>query len=109
MKNIYTNDLERVYPVVLGRLEDYVFYCLRCLHRVGIFPVTDEFAWVTIPRENGSVGEAVVYPASSVKEETQEIKDPMFFYGFKMDWDFRNLSTPICVTFCKTYEELVKC
>ena len=108
MKKLYTNDLNRAYPMLMEQLEKYVQYCLRCLHRCNIHPASTDFALIRLQRHNGSLAEAVVYPATSVKENLHEIENPMFFYGFKMDWDFRNLSTPICVTFCNNVEDL-KC
>lgn len=101
---IYIKSINQDYPKLLQELEQYTYYILRCLHRVGIHPRPVDFALLTIERTNGNIAEILVYPTTSIKEN--KIETPMFLYGFKADYDFTNLETPIQITFSENYEEL---
>lgn len=103
---IYTNNFEDIYLKALNKIEEYCQYCLRCLHRVNIHPTPTEFAFLTFKRENGTIAEALIFPISAIKNDN--VSNPMFCYGFKADFDFRNLEKPIKVTFSENFEELKK-
>lgn len=94
------------YMTGLTSLEQYVQYCLRCLHRVNIYPQPTDFTLITIERKNGQIAEAVVYPATAVKNGT--VANPLFFKGFKMDYDFKDLTDPIQLTITENYKELIE-
>ena len=98
---------EKAYWTGLKGLENYAQYMLRCLHRVGIHPRPSDIAHCTFERKNGQIAEAVVYPVTSCIDG-KGIVNPMFFYGFKMDFDFKDLDhVSIDVIFCESYEELI--
>lgn len=108
MKNkIYTNDMSKTYPILLHELEKYVYYCLRCLHRGGIYPRPEDFILLNFVRKNNTVAEMVVYPENSITP-FGEVVNPLFSYGFKADYDFSNLEVPIKITFSESYDELKK-
>lgn len=92
------------YPKIMKHIEEYCQYCLRVLHRAGIHPTPSDFALLSFTRKNGRLSEALIYPANSVTETT--IKNPLFFYGFKADYDFSNLEYPVKITFSEDYEVL---
>lgn len=101
-------NIEKTYWKALKELENYARYMLRCLHRVGIHPTPSEITHVTFERNNGQIAEAIVYPISSVVDG-QGVVNPMFFYGFKMDYNFKDLDhISIDVIFCENFEDL-KC
>ena len=101
------NYIDELYYKSLRELEEYCYYCLRCLYRAGITPRPDDFARVTFERNNGTIAEAVVYPVSACIDG-EGVVNPMFFYGFKWDYDFKDLNNFIKVTFTESYKELKK-
>ena len=103
-EKMYIRNMTKDYPRILKKLEDYVRYCLRCLHRVGIHPTPTDFALLSFVRKNNRLAEAVVYPANSIKQD--EIFNPLFFYGFKAEYNFTNLEYPIEIIFSEDYDEL---
>jgi len=102
----YIENINKSYSSLLNELEHYVYYCLRCLHRGGIYPQPKDFVLLSFKRNGGNLAEAVVYPATAVKNNT--IENPLFFYGFKCDWNFTNLEKPVEVTFSEKFEELLE-
>ena len=104
----YIQDIQGQYFLLLQELEQYGYYILRCLHRCGIHPQPTDFTHITFLRHNGQIAEAVCYPATAINQTLQTIDNPMFFYGFKADYDFTNLEYPIRITFSENYEELLK-
>ena len=99
-------NIEKAYWKALKELENYARYMLRCLHRVGIHPTPADIIHVTFERNNGQIAEAVTYPRSSGIDGVGVV-NPMFFYGFKMDLDFRDLDhVGINVSFCDNFEDL---
>lgn len=103
----HIKNLTKAYPQHIKKLEQYVYYMLRCLHRINIHPTPSDITLVTLPRPNGTIAEAVIYPPCSV-DINHEIINPLFCYGFKTDWDFTNLQYPIKVTFTENIKELMK-
>lgn len=98
--------IDILYCEALKELENYVKYALRCLHRANIYPQPKDFIWLLVPRNNGTIGEAVLYPETSFKNG--ELTEPMFFMGYKMDYDFKDLTKPIVVKYCDNIEDLRK-
>ena len=98
--------IDKLYLKALRELEKYVQYCLRCLHRIGIHPQPADFIWLVVARENGTMAEAVLYP--KLDSDDYENTEPMFFLGYKMDFDFKNLEHPIVVEYCDNIRELRK-
>jgi len=98
----------KLYFKALKELEQYCQYCLRCLHRAGIHATPTDFVLLTGKRKNGNIYEALVYPKTAVVDGVG-IVNPMFFYGFKFDYDFTDLSKSLFkVTFSENWEELEK-
>ena len=98
--------IDELYFKALKELENYVKYCLRCLHRIGIHPQPSDFVWLLVARENGTVAEAVVYP--KLEKGDYMSNSPMFFLGYKLDFDFKNLEYPIALTYCNNIKDLRK-
>ncbi len=105
-EKMYIRNMTKDYPKLLQKIEKYCQYCLRCLHRANIHPKPTDFALISFQRNNGTLAEALVYPLTAIKTNT--IENPLFFYGFKADYDFTNLEKPIQITFTENYEELKK-
>lgn len=104
----YIQDIKGQYFLLLQELEQYGYYILRCLHRMGIHPQPTDFTHITFLRNNGQIAEGICYPATAINQTLQTIDNPMFFYGFKADYDFKDMSYPIKITFSENYEELLK-
>ena len=107
-ETIYAKTLNEIYPKAITKIEEYCQYCLRCLHRVGKHTRPTDFTYLTFKRDNGTIAEAIVYPATAINQTLQTIENPLFFYGFKADYDFKDLNKPIRITFSNNYEELIK-
>ena len=108
-ETIYIKNLGKEYPRLLNILENYVYFALRCLEHSKTFnPTPEDFTHLTFQRNNGQIAEAICYPDTSINETLQRVENPLFFYGFKADFDFKDMSCPIKITFSESFEELKK-
>lgn len=92
----------KIYIKAFKELEKYVQYCLRCLHRAGIHPSPKEFALCRFEVDGYDFVDAVVYPVDSLKNPF----NPLFFYGFKIEYDFKDLEHFIVLDFYEDYFSL---
>lgn len=97
---------EKLYLSAIRELEKYAYYCLRCLHACGIHPQPSDFVFLTIERYNGTIAQAITYPKNAIKDGT--VDNPMFFLGFKFDFDFRDLENVVYINYCEDIDELMK-
>lgn len=105
--NQMINEFDKKYLKALTELEKYAQYILRCLHRAGIHPTPKDLGFATFERENGTISQAVFYPIESAVDGVGVV-NPAFFYGFKFEYDFRDLDKPFRTVFCDNPEDLKK-
>lgn len=105
MKKIPIRNLKtEYYTRLLKELENEVYYWLRSLNRVGVHPTPAEIGLINIPRTDKTISELVCYPIPTKQQNLTE----SLIYGFKLDYNFKNLEFPIVATFTSDLLELSK-
>ena len=92
------------YTRLLKELENETYYWLRCLNRVGIHPTPAEIGLINLPRADKTISELVCYPIPKTYDDLPKC----LRYGFKLDYNFKNLEFPIVATFTTDLLELSK-
>ena len=92
------------YTRLLKELENEVYYWLRCFNRAGKHITPDEIGLINLPRTDNTISELVCYPVPSKQEDLSN----SIMYGFKLDYNFKNLEFPIVATFTNDLGELLK-
>ena len=105
MKKIPIRNLKtEYYTRLLKELENEVYYWLRCFNRAGKHITPDEIGLTVLQRTDNTISELVCYPVPTEQEDLSNC----IIYGFKLDYNFKNLEFPIIATFTNDLGELLK-
>lgn len=88
------------------KIEEYIHYMLRCLHRCGIHPNPQEFVHIKQELPDG-FSEGIVYPRTAIING-KGVVNPMFVYGFRIKTsdEILHATKPIGVFFSESSYEL---
>lgn len=105
--NNMVNAFDKIYIKSIKNLENYAQYILRCMHRVNVPVYPEDIGFATFERKNGTIAQAVFYPISSAVDG-KGVVNPAFFYGFKFEYDLKDLDLPFKVVFSENVGDLIE-